>query len=149
MMSAAEKIWMLAFCEVRLLLRSRTGLAVMIALPLIGGLCMGFAARGSYESPAGWGLFAILPICGLILFRRLGRSRLLPPGTIWPAPGVRYGSQALAGLPILAVQGAVYVGLAGLLGGGSASGAGMLVGALVASLALGLAVSVLLNQQAR
>ena len=143
MMAAAEKTLVLALCEMKLLVRNRISLVIVCLLPLMGGLLMGLAGRSTYECPARWGVFVVLPISALVLMGvQFGKQGILPPGSdglIGPV-GLRL-SQALAALFVLAVQVAIYAGLAGLTGG-IGVGTGVLIGALAASLTIGLAASI-------
>ena len=146
MMPAAEKTLALALCEMKLLIRNRMSLAIAILLPLMGGLFMGLAGRSTYECPARWGVFVVLPISALVLMGvQFGKQGILPPGSdgLIGYAGLRV-SQALAALFVLAVQVAIYAGLAGLVGG-IGVGMGVLIGALAASLIIGLAASIMLR----
>ena len=149
MMSAVEKTVALTSCEMKLLIRGRITLAFVVLLPLLGGLTMGLAGKSTYECPARWGLFAFLPVSAIVLMGlRITGSGILPPGSNGPvSPTVARVSQSLAALTVLVVQGTVYAFVARGIAG-TAVGAGAFIGALAASLIVGLAASILLSPKA-
>ena len=101
-MAVIEKIWVIAYFEMKLLIRSRTRLLAALALPVVMAIFFGLAEHAAY------GLFLILPISSfLILKPALSTEYLLIP---YP-----YLSKTLAMLPVLAAQAALYAGVARLI----------------------------------
>jgi len=131
-----EKLYTLSFYELRLLVRSRRRLLCAVCLPLVGGLFFGLVGPPRRtEFQAAYGLFLVLPASAVILAAQGGVARLVNPlaGRL-----LRHASWALAGFAILALQSVLYTVVAVPLAHGSPPGFGMLIGALAASLVLGL-----------
>jgi len=138
-MSAIEKVWVLAFYELRLLVRSRGKLPGLLCLPILGGVFLGLTARLTAGSASAYGLFLILPLSSLFLadanFRLGSLLSALPRGLVKPAE--RYTSRALAVLLVLGAQATLYTGVIALFDPGSVPGPGIIVAALALSLVVG------------
>jgi len=137
-----EKLYILSFYELKLLVRSKRRLLCALCLPLVGGLFFGIIARKTAEFPAGYGLFLVLPMSSLFLAAERGisvRSGNHPPAHL-VKPGLDRASKAAADLLILVVQAAVYIAVTTLIEPQSAPGLGTAAGALAASLVVGLLV---------
>lgn len=134
-MSAIEKVWVLAFYELRLLVCSRRKLPGLLCLPILGGLFFGLAAR----SASAYGLFLILPLSSLFLadanFRLGSLLSALPRGLVKPA--ARHTSRALAVLLVLGAQAALYIGVIALFDSRSVPGPGIIVAALALAVVVG------------
>ncbi|HUV04076.1 MAG TPA: hypothetical protein VMX94_03095 [Armatimonadota bacterium] len=132
-MSSVEKVYILSFYELRLLVRSRRRLLCALCLPLVGGLSVGLA-----RLPLAYGLFVILPISSLFLAAEPGAVQAgdpLPASLL--KPSFWHVSRAAAALLTLAIQAGLYTGVAALLGRQSAPGFGILIGALGLSVMVG------------
>jgi hypothetical protein len=143
-MPTVEKTLTLSLYELRLLIRSRIGLLILAAFPILAGIVLGLPSRGESASAARYGVFLILPISALLLAVGLRTSGLLPPGEDrLVRPIVSGASRALVALVVLAAQAAMYAGTTILLAPESAPGIGMVFAALAVSLAAGLMAEVL------
>lgn len=135
-MPTVEKALILSLYELRLLVRGRAALLILAAFPILGGILLGTASNG---------VLLILPISALMMAVGLRTSGLFPPGERRLAgPVVSGASRALMMIVVLAAQGALYAGTAAVVAPESVPGIGMLLAALAVSLALGVAVDMLM-----
>lgn len=133
MISTADKVWALMIRDVRLLGRSRTRLACILAVPLAGGIVCGWMTHTT----------ALPPVYCLAVFLALG-------SVILAADQATRGSHALSAIAgrtvfdsawvvaaclVLIAQAAVLTASAALIGGFRVS-AGILAGVVVVSLAV-------------
>lgn len=131
MLATAGKVWALMIREVRLLGRSRTRLACILAVPLAGGIVCGWMTRTT----------ALPPVYCLVVFLTLA-------SVILAANQATRGSRALSGIAgravfdsawvltaclVLIAQAAVLMASAVLIGGFRVS-PGILAGVVVVSL---------------
>lgn len=144
-MSTIEKIGVLSFFELKLLIRKRNRTAGVLCLPILGGIIFGLAGRGTAESLAPTlGAFLVMLTSTFFLAVEPGLSvrmaDLIPSDQGEPLRRelMIRASWVLAAFPILAVQAALYTGLTAILGARPTLGLGILGAAVAVSLILGL-----------
>ncbi len=144
-MTSAGTVLTLCMYHLRLLVRSRERLLIIAMLPLLAGLFLSLASGGTNRVPT-YGLFAILPLSALLMASILRTDGLLPgPQNELVTLSAACISEALAALGVLVAQAAVYVLLTGILSG--APEIGSVIGALVLSLIIGVAASILMPSE--
>jgi len=131
MISTAEKVWALMIREVRLLGRSRTRLACILAVPLAGGIVCGWMTRTTALPPV-YCLMIFLALGALVLSLDQGTRashavRMISGRTVFDSAWVA------AACLVLIAQAAVLTASAALIGGFRVS-AGILAGTIGVSL---------------
>ena len=144
-MSVVEKVLILSAYHLRLLVRGRARLIVIAALPVLAGVFLSLASGGTNRVPT-FGVFLVLPLSSLLMATVLRADGLLPhtPNELVSLPIV-LGAEALAALVVLIAQAIVYVMLTGIISG--APEVGHVAVALIVSLAVGIAASILMPSE--